>query len=75
MPPSRKTSQQAAPPKPEELIQQMEESFKAFQVFVLSFFNPPAVQEEVKTKLEEHEKFQTTMEEGIQELKSKGEAR
>ena len=77
MPPSRKTSQQAAPPKPEELIQQMEDSFKAFQVFIfVSFLTPrPFIQEEVKTKLEEHEKLQTTVEEGIQELKSKGEAR
>ena len=39
------------------------------------FFTHPAFQEEVKTKLEEHEKFQTTAEEGIKELKSKGEAR
>ena len=43
--------------------------------FRFVYFHPPAIQEEVKTKLEEHEKFQTTMEEGIQELKSKGEAR
>ena len=32
-------------------------------------------QEEVKNKLEENEKFQKTVEEGIQELKSKGEER
>ena len=79
MPPSRKTSQQAAPPKPEELIQQMEESFKAFQVpasnvFCVSILHT-AVQEEVKNKLEENDKFQKTVEEGIQELKSKGEER
>ena len=55
----------------------MEDSFKAFQVFIfVSFLTPrPFIQEDVKTKLEEHEKLQTTMEEGIQELKSKGEAR
>jgi len=40
----------------------MEESFKAFQ-------------EEVKGKLEENEKFQKTFQEGIEDLKSKGEER
>ena len=78
MPPSRKTSQQAAPPKPEELIQQMEDSFKAFQVstFCFVFFlTQMFIQEEVKNKLEENDKFQKNVEEGIQELKSKGEER
>ena len=33
------------------------------------------IQEEVKNKLEENNKFQKNVEEGIQELKSKGEER
>ena len=57
----------------------MEDSFKAFQVstfrFVFFFLTQMFVQEEVKDKLEENDKFQKNVEEGIQELKSKGEER
>ena len=39
------------------------------------YFSHGCDQEEVKNKLEENEKFQKTVEEGIQELRSKGEER
>ena len=52
----------------------MEDSFKAFQVSTFRFFlTQMFIQEEVKNKLEENDKFQKNVEEGIQELKSKGE--
>ena len=43
-------------------------------LFCCVYFHP-AVQDEVKNKLEENDKFQKTVEDGIQELKSKGEER
>ena len=56
----------------------MEDSFKAFQVSTFRFvffLTQMFIQEEVKNKLEENDKFQKNVEEGIQELKSKGEER